>query len=579
MLSSGPRKKNSAKLSSLAFGHSPFAIQSSSAVVVTVNTIAKSKAATSTLAASATVRAVQSPTPSAFSSSSRPTPEKEPPRRKRPASQSELPEGPRAKKQKSKNAAKESSTPRSSRASSIRRIGPPFGSLERPIPRICVTTEDGAVPHVSSEDVVIRVLREQTVPKKTKKGYRAFFRNPSDLNDKSFEPDSLQLPIVEFQYPNHGASERFLLLYPWDKDDYQPVKELMRTLSTIVDCYLTPAQREPFGSLSRNLISIPTEDTRPASPANHGTPSEQSTPLLRILERAYHKHDGPLFIKTMNEVSSRLATLKEEMMENARAWFNANKTDEEAEEGTSSGGVPVKLWKMVLEETYQRSVGPDVDDTKKYRSFSSETYGELNPSFISDIVHRLGLKPGKVFVDLGSGVGNCVFQAALQSGCDAYGIEINHPVASLSFKQKVEFTARLRMWGLTAGKYEVLDGDFCESNEVAEWIRKADVVLVNNYIFNSELNDRLTWRFLDLRDGAKVVVLKPFWPFKRPLTGRTADTPEAVLTNVEKLEYFSDSVSWTKEPGDFYIYTKSSVRPVLVQESRTSSRASSRLSR
>ena len=33
---------------------------------------------------------------------------------------------------------------------------------------------------------------------------------------------------------------------------------------------------------------------------------------------------------------------------------------------------------------------------------------------MSDIIHRLGLGPGKVFVDLGSGVGNCVLQAALQ---------------------------------------------------------------------------------------------------------------------------------------------------------------------
>lgn len=84
------------------------------------------------------------------------------------------------------------------------------------------------------------------------------------------------------------------------------------------------------------------------------------------------------------------------------------------------------------------------------------------------------------------------------------------------------------------------------------------------------VNDALTWRFLDLPEGAKVVVLKPFWPINRPLTQRTvsphlawlrlsvlmsscfhyeADSPEAVLTNVERLEYFTDSVSWTKEPG------------------------------
>lgn len=81
------------------------------------------------------------------------------------------------------------------------------------------------------------------------------------------------------------------------------------------------------------------------------------------------------------------------------------------------------------------------------------------------------------------------------------------------------------------------------------------------------VNEALSWRFLDLPEGAKVVVLKPFWPLNRPLTERTAslisilpafncssflqaDTPEAVLTNVERLEYITDSVSWTKEPGE-----------------------------
>ena len=61
-----------------------------------------------------------------------------------------------------------------------------------------------------------------------------------------------------------------------------------------------------------------------------------------------------------------------------------------------------------------------------------------------------------------------------------------------------------------------------------------------------------------------------------------ADTPEAVLTNVERLEYVTDSVSWTKEggtcilesvsdsgratdgdAGEFFIYTKTNSRHPL----------------
>ena len=39
-----------------------------------------------------------------------------------------------------------------------------------------------------------------------------------------------------------------------------------------------------------------------------------------------------------------------------------------------------------------------------------------------------------------------------------------------------------------------------------------------------KVNESLTWRFLDLREGAKIVVLKPFWPLNRPLTERTVSS-------------------------------------------------------
>jgi hypothetical protein len=42
------------------------------------------------------------------------------------------------------------------------------------------------------------------------------------------------------------------------------------------------------------------------------------------------------------------------------------------------------------------------------------------------------------------------------------------------------------MWGLSAGPVTLREGDFCDDNEVVSWIRKADVVLVNNYIFGSD---------------------------------------------------------------------------------------------
>jgi [histone H3]-lysine79 N-trimethyltransferase len=113
------------------------------------------------------------------------------------------------------------------------------------------------------------------------------------------------------------------------------------------------------------------------------------------LEKAYHTKNGPLFVRTVDAISTYFGTIKNEMMANARNFFNTSSSEslglKEEHEGDPTGketpspvggGVPVRLWKTIMEEVYQRSVGPDVDETKKYKSFSSETYGELNPMYV-----------------------------------------------------------------------------------------------------------------------------------------------------------------------------------------------------
>lgn len=143
---------------------------------------------------------------------------------------------------------------------------------------------------------------------------------------------------------------------------------LLSSTSDYLLDYLTPEQRAPFGSLARAASLLVPEPSRSASPGTTSTPVPESAPLFRTLEKAYHTRNGPLFVQTVNEISAALRNLKPQMMQNVRDLFAA--------------GVPVKVWQMVTEEVYQRSVGPDVEDTKKYKSFSNETYGELNPSLV-----------------------------------------------------------------------------------------------------------------------------------------------------------------------------------------------------
>ncbi|KAG8925772.1 Nucleosomal histone H3-Lys79 methylase [Tulasnella sp. 418] len=217
-------------------------------------------------------------------------------------------------------------------------------------------------------------------------------------------------------------------------------------------------------------------------------------------------------------------------------------------------GVPPMVWKAVVEECYQRCVGPNVKELAKYAPFSNTVYGELNAVFMSDIIHRTGLTEGKMFVDLGCGVGNCLIQTALQAGCIANGIEINPPPAALAKLQVAEFRKRLKMWGLRSGEVNIREGDFCEDEEVKKWMRQADVVLVNNWAFSSTLNATLSLLFLDLPEGSKIVSLKPFRKSDFRITERTASSPEAIF-QVEEHEFRKGAVSWTAEGGTYYIHT------------------------
>jgi H3 lysine-79-specific histone-lysine N-methyltransferase len=38
------------------------------------------------------------------------------------------------------------------------------------------------------------------------------FRNPNDPTDKTFDPHPTDYPVVELEYPNSGACERYVCL-------------------------------------------------------------------------------------------------------------------------------------------------------------------------------------------------------------------------------------------------------------------------------------------------------------------------------------------------------------------------------
>jgi H3 lysine-79-specific histone-lysine N-methyltransferase len=81
------------------------------------------------------------------------------------------------------------------------------------------------------------------------------FKNLDDPSDTRFKPHPKDYPVVELEYPNTHSSERyvtfriavarreismllhrFILLAPKDKDHYNPIMDVEKTLYTIIEC-------------------------------------------------------------------------------------------------------------------------------------------------------------------------------------------------------------------------------------------------------------------------------------------------------------------------------------------------------
>jgi [histone H3]-lysine79 N-trimethyltransferase len=221
--------------------------------------------------------------------------------------------------------------------------------------------------------------------------------------------------------------------------------------------------------------------------------------------------------------------------------------------------LPLQMVHCILQQVYDRAVSPKVELLKHYENGTDNIYGELKGRFISEALAEAGLKSDQIFVDLGSGVGNVVLQAALEFGCESWGCEVMENACKLAEAQEREFAARCRLWGIKPGLVQLERGDFLVNQKILNIIQRADVILVNNQAFTSQLNQNLIQLFLDLKDGCKIVSLKQFGAGGDQISSRNAFDPANLLA-VTKLEYYSGSVSWTDVGGSYYIAEKDGKR-------------------
>ncbi|KAF9371388.1 Nucleosomal histone H3-Lys79 methylase [Podila verticillata] len=330
---------------------------------------------------------------------------------------------------------------------------------------------------------------------------------------------------VSLEYPGKDSKEKFTLMKPFlsrsktetdDKDEYNPIEDLVQTVKAIIDHFFSPEkQKELFGTSSEGLYRNLTKFKNRKDGAQFMKAVEDFNLIM-----TQHKHSGAIqqFVK---EYGHRL---------------------------------PYDLVVHILQQVYSRTVAARASKLNQYEAFSNNVYGEILPILTKEFIQKTKLNENKVFVDLGCGIGNVVLQVALQTGAESYGVEIMDTPAKFAKKQAKEFEARSRAYGLHHGKVTMIQGDFLDTPDLAGILARADVVLVNNYAFNSALNQSLLQLFLDLKEGCKIISLKTFVSLDHKINVRNAGSVESIL-RVKKYPYYTNAVSWTHNGGEYFIAT------------------------
>jgi H3 lysine-79-specific histone-lysine N-methyltransferase len=327
-------------------------------------------------------------------------------------------------------------------------------------------------------------------------------------------PGSIKNPLLQLQYPSPCPPERFEAVNPVDaQEGYSPLEDIYFCIEEIIQHFLPP-------DLANDL-------------------SNDAEGIVRLLKRAVSKNSPSDFQSELTK-------------------FNMLIRDKLAD-GTiprimdSMHALPLSLVKRITAQSYNRIVSPQAHRLRKVKG-KETTYGELLTPFVHKIFAQTGLNSSHVFVDLGSGVGNVVLQAALQTGAESWGIEKMPFAADLGRDQAHELQARARLWNISLGAIRLLKGDFLETPEIDDVLRRADIVLVNNKVFGEKLNNDLLQKFLDLKDGCKVVSLESFGGGAKQ--GVRHEQAIAGLFDEERFDSGTFSVSWAGESVEYFIATK-----------------------
>lgn len=337
-----------------------------------------------------------------------------------------------------------------------------------------------------------------------------------DLSKEKYTPQFPDDPDLKITLELPFGRETYRVLKPKKDDEFNPLVE--------IDSVMEAISRDIVPEKHRNTIKD--EMMRDC--------------IVRRMRRSIKSNDLQKFKDSIKEFNDLMIQLREsgEMQENIK----------------SQKSLSFKFVSEILNQVYARVVSPRTQELRHYKAFSNNVYGELLPPFTSKVFHETGMTSKSVFLDLGSGVGNCVLQAALEVGCESWGCEMMKAASSFAEEQQKEMDSRIKGYNINTGAVNVRSADFVNNPEIQGVLKRADVVLVNNYAFDAKLNGHLIDMFLDLKEGTKIVSLKSFVPPDYVISEANIESPLNIL-RVETKHFSDNYVSWQANGGKYYIAT------------------------
>ncbi|KAJ3394484.1 Nucleosomal histone H3-Lys79 methylase [Lobulomyces angularis] len=350
-----------------------------------------------------------------------------------------------------------------------------------------------------------------------------------NTNDKQLL--KYELITVYLCYPGTNLTEKFPLILPKDPDDYNPCLDIRDSIQQIAKTSIPRSLQEKFGDSKVGIIRKCIKALNKKLPKDLKLAVEEFNSTLKQVKNT------PEFKEFLN--NGGVENLDEEF----------NKSTPNFDEDYFNSAEQFEFVSHVLEQSYARAISPNYNLLKQ-SGFSNNVYGEIKPKFVNQLINQCQIKKGQ-----GSGIGNVVLQISAQCMCDSYGVEILENTSKLALAQQKEFETRMKFYARPHGKIDLFKADFLNSKKVDDIMKVADVVFVNNYIFDPNLNNSILQKFLDLKSTCKIVSLRSFVPVGEKKRKISDSNSINSILNCQEFIFGRDSCSWMSEGGSFYIHT------------------------